>query len=160
MQSQIKQKFRGEYMVALNEVEKSLLLDCREMFLYEDGNYIIDFSNYELKEQDEIKKVQELVFYLEKLEELGYIKTEDVFYKESDKMSFEYMNSATEIYFDKLSITELGVQWIVENGLGFNEKLQRYITKIVNSFFSSRKWILFSYILIFILGLIAGMILS
>lgn len=147
-------------MSDLNQIEKSILLDIRDMAVYEASDYIVDLSNYNLKEIDPIKKIQELVFYIERIEGVGLIKTEEGFYKESDKISFEYMNSATEVYFDKLSLTDIGVIWIEENEFSFIEKVIKKCKIAGKLYFSNYKYILFSYLLIFILGLISGIILS
>ncbi len=65
--------------------------------------YLI-FNSYMLKETDPVSQIQEIVFYLERLEGFGYVTTEDNFYTESDKLSFEYMNSAIEIDFLRLNL--------------------------------------------------------
>lgn len=68
----------------------------------------------DLQEKDEISKVREIVFYIEKLEREGVLETDSGFYMESDHMSFTYLNSAVELYEDRVRLSDAGRQMIVQ----------------------------------------------
>lgn len=61
-----------------------------------------------LQEKDEISKIREVVFYIEKLEREGILETDPDFYTESDHMSFTYLNSAVELDEDKVRLSDEG----------------------------------------------------
>ena len=67
-----------------------------------------------LQEKDEIKRIREVVFYVEKLEREGVLETDPGFYTESDHMSFTYLNSATELDEVKIRLSEEGRRLITE----------------------------------------------
>lgn len=143
-------------MQDLNNVEKQLLFDLSDKELYEQDEYIFNYSNYVLSETDEIKQVQEIVYYIEKLADLNYLTIDGQFYVESDRMSFEYLNSAVEIDFNKIQITEEGKQWLAEKGLTKTEKFTNDFNRRADVFFGSRKYTLVGYGVVFILGLVVG----
>lgn len=146
-------------MTEVTTIEKQLLFDLNDRDMFESGEYLIDLSSYLLKEKDAIKRIQEVVFYLERLEGNGFVSLENGFYEESDKISFDYMNSATDIDFNKVHITDAGKAWLEEHGLSWIEKEKRKIQSGINAFFENKRRVVFGYIITFTLGLITGMLL-
>lgn len=72
-------------------------------------------NQFPLKETDYMQRIRELVFHFESLIELGYLEASEPFYEASDKMSFEYMNSAISVDYQKIQLTELGRTLVQEH---------------------------------------------
>ena len=144
----------------ISRVEKQLLFDLGDREAFEGDEYLFDFSSYLLKETDSIKQIQEIVYYIERLEGLGFVTIDEGLYEESDKISFEYMNSAVEIDFNKVHISELGRLWIEEHGLSAMERVKQRLTEGVSSFFNNRRFVIIGYVITFTAGLIIGMMIQ
>lgn len=72
-------------------------------------------TGLELQEKDEINKIREIVFYIEKLEREGFLETDPGFYTESDHMSFTYLNSAVELNEEAVRLSEEGRQLVISH---------------------------------------------
>ncbi|BEP29142.1 hypothetical protein [Helicovermis profundi] len=103
---------------------------------------IDDFSF--LNETDEILKIRELVYYIDILIAKGYIYSNDDYYEynENDKVNFKYVNSATKINFTKLTLTDLSKKL-------FEHSLKK------DSLTENIWFVVFSYIITFLLGMVA-----
>lgn len=113
-------------------------------------------TELDLQETDEINKVRELVFYLEKLERESVLETDPEFYLASDHMSFTYLNSAVELYEDRIRLSDAGRQLIVgymESGKSkrffnaFNRMMEAPDTRYVMLGFAG---------IVFLMGLVFG----
>jgi len=102
-------------MVKLNETQWRIL----ELIDLEDEQVplTVDHPAFKLKETDSMLKIRELVFNVELLIEQGYLEAEEAFYEASDKMSFEYMNSAVAIDLSKVKMTALGSSLIADRNM-------------------------------------------
>lgn len=78
------------------------------------GTSLLD-AELELQEKDEINRIREIVFYVEKLEREGLLETDPDFYTESDHMSFTYLNSAVELNEDRIRLSDEGRRLISEH---------------------------------------------
>lgn len=88
-------------------------------------------TEFGLQEKDEISRIRELVFYIEKLEREGVLETDPDFYTESDHMSFTYLNSAVEIDENKVRLSEEGRRLMYEHiGSGGRGRFMRAYGRI------------------------------
>ncbi len=71
-------------------------------------------AELDLQESDEISRIRELVFYIEKLEREGVLETDAEFYMESDHMSFIYLNSAVELDESRVRLSDEGRSLITQ----------------------------------------------
>jgi len=71
-------------------------------------------TDLDLQESDEISRIRELVFYIEKLEREGVLETDPEFYMESDHMSFTYLNSAVELDESRVRLSDEGRRLITQ----------------------------------------------
>jgi hypothetical protein len=136
-------------MVKLNELQWSIL----EKLIQERENPELNIENsaFHLKENDPMMKIREMVFHIDFLIEQGFLVTHEAFYEASDKMSFEYMNSAVSIDLSKVIVTPLG-QSLVADKLAQAELtlMRRGLGFIKNLFdFSVSQWVLILAIGIF-----------
>lgn len=70
-------------------------------------------TDLNLHEKDEINRIRETVFYVEKLEREGFLETDPEFYTESDHMSFTYLNSAVELNEERIRLSGEGRELMV-----------------------------------------------
>lgn len=133
----------------IEKVQKKILKDLykRDIKLME---VKINTDSYILKESDEITKVRELIFHIDKLIEYDLIIALDNYYIESDKMSFKYMNSGVEIIENRINISALGIKYIegyFSGGVSFDDN-------IIKNKFGISIWSIFSHIVALLLGML------
>lgn len=136
-------------MVKLNALQWRILeILCQET---SDSELSIENLALHLKESDPMMKIREMVFYIDFLIEQGFLLTHEAFYEASDKMSFEYMNSAVSIDLSKVIVTPLG-QSLVADKLAQAEMtfVRRSLVFMKKLFaFSLSQWVLILAIGIF-----------
>lgn len=71
-------------------------------------------ADLELQETDEISRIREIVYHVEKLEREGVLETDPDFYLESDHMSFTYLNSAVELDESRIRLSDEGRRQIAQ----------------------------------------------
>lgn len=110
-------------------------------------------ERYELEEKDPIMKIREIVYNIEKLNELNFLVLDANYFIESDFVSFEYMNSAVEILDNRIKISSLGIDYIeARKKTGF-KKIYNYSKIWFNRQFVDRPYKLaLTHIISFILG--------
>lgn len=113
-----------------------------------------------LQEKDEISKIRELVFYIEKLEREGLLETDPDFYTESDHMSFTYLNSAVELCENKVRLSDEGRRQMRDYlGSGGGGRFMTAYTRIVDTAETKRVLQMVCALSLFagmVLGFVAG----
>lgn len=127
-------------MKDLNKKELSILKDLKRILIDEE---VYDLTlNKELEESDMILKVRELVYNIDTLVQKGYLESDEGYYEQNENVTFKYVNSAVSIDTTKIRFTEKGLEKFVEMHLTDKPFTERII------------FIIFTYILTFILGMI------
>lgn len=127
-------------MKDLNKKELSILKDLKRILIDEE---VYDLTlNKELEESDMILKVRELVYNIDTLVQKGYLESDEGYYEQNENVTFKYVNSAVSIDTTKIRFTEKGLEKFVEMHLTDKPFTERMI------------FIIFTYILTFILGMI------
>ncbi len=88
------------------------------------------------KEKDPLMRVRELVFYVETLVDEGLLHFESAYYESSDKMDFNYMNSAVSIKMENLSLTELGRSYCANLTMSLDHKWTKRLKAFTKALFS------------------------
>lgn len=127
-------------MKDLNKKELSILKDLKRILIDEE---VYDLtSNKELEESDMILKVRELVYNIDTLVQKGYLESDEGYYEQNENVTFKYVNSAVSIDTAKIRFTEEGLEKFIEMHLTDKPFTERMI------------FIIFTYILTFVLGMI------
>lgn len=129
-------------MVKLNELQWSILEKlCQKTT---DSELSIEDPTFHLKEVDSMLKIREMVFHIDFLIEQGYLLALEAFYEASDKMSFEYMNSAVNIDLSKIQVTALGQSLVADRlaraQMTFSRRSVVFLEKLFD--FSLSQWVL------------------
>lgn len=127
-------------MKELNKKEISILKDLKKLLI--DDEVLTLTDNKELEENDLILKVRELVFNIDTLVQKGYLEVEEGYYEQNENVTFKYVNSAVAIDTDKIKFTDTGLDKFVEMHITDKPFTERMI------------FIIFTYILTFVLGMI------
>lgn len=135
-------KGRDDVMVKLNEIQWCILEKlCQEPI---DTQLNTEDSVFRLKETDSMLRIREMVFHIDHLIEEGYLMAEEAFYEASDKMSFEYMNSAITIDLAKVNVTALGRSLVADRSARAQFTLIRRSALFLKNLFafSASQWVL------------------
>ncbi len=117
-------------------------------------------TDLNLRENDEISRIREIVFYVEKLEREGFLQTDPAFYTESDHMSFTYLNSAVELNEDSIRLSDEGRRMIVQyRGSGGSARFFNALNRIMEKQ-ETRQVLLVLSIVMVLLGVLIGYVIG
>ncbi|MBI9014548.1 MAG: hypothetical protein JEZ08_20085 [Clostridiales bacterium] len=140
-------------MAEITRLQIKILEDLYKRDVESDVNIKIQTSLYDLDEKDEIMKIRELVYNIDKLIALYFIDVDQNYYIESDFVSFEYMNSAVEIIENRVKISSLGIDYIEARGKTGFKKIYNYLKLWFNRQFVDRPYKLaLTHLISFLLG--------
>lgn len=141
-------------MALISKLQYEILENLFKRDVEKDSSISIHPDFYNLEEKDGIVKVRELVFNIDQLINLNFVKTANKYYIESDNMSFEYMNNAIEIIEDRINISPLGIQYIERLREGNIRRLAKDIKSLFKRNFQNHlSKTIASHMLSFIFGL-------
>jgi len=140
-------------MAEITKLQMKILEDLYKRDVDKDISVKIQTSLYDLDEKDDIMKIRELVYNIDKLIALYFIDVDHNYYIESDFVSFEYMNSAVEIIENRVKISSLGIDYIEAcRKTGF-KKIYNYLKLWFNRQFVDRPYkLVLTHLISFLLG--------
>ncbi|KJS18725.1 MAG: hypothetical protein VR72_21130 [Clostridiaceae bacterium BRH_c20a] len=136
----------------LSKTEKKILFDLYDSQINNCFDIKIHPQNYELSEKDSRSRMQELVYYIKKLDRLGYIDTQnDFIYTGGDKHQ-KYENNAILIMQNKIHISFKGRLFVEEARKTTKDRISEWLRKISKAVLKQIEEKIISHLVSFILG--------
>lgn len=147
---------RGDLMGEISKVQVKILEDLYRRDVDNALTVRIQPSEYDLDEKDEIMRIRELVYYIDRLKAIELVDTQEHYYTESDSVSIEYLNNAIEINDRRINLSPLGIEYIeVMKKTSFNRFYDR-AKKSFNETFTDHPYrVAITHIVAFGLGVLS-----
>ncbi|MCF6464188.1 hypothetical protein [Clostridium sp. Cult1] len=150
-------------METLNDIEKQILIDLYDRDIKNMLEIKIEQERYKLSEEGNNERIQELVYYLEKLERLKYIeikrKQDGKFYTSGGRSHPKYRNNAIFDINDKdIHIVKKGIEYVIELRKTPIDKMKDWLKGFLKDTGTEVGKEIIKYIVIFAIGFLLGKI--